>query len=48
MNSKCQEQLEVYTKLDLAVYKGKLQVQILCDNEDLSQTRTDFCVCGDS
>jgi len=45
MNSKCQEQLEVYIKLDLAVYKGKLQVQILCDNKDLSQTWTDLCVC---
>lgn len=38
MNSKCQEQLEVYAKLDLAVYKGKLQVQILYNDKNLSQT----------
>ena len=34
MKSKCQGQLEVYAKLDLAVYKGKLQVQILCNDKD--------------
>jgi hypothetical protein len=38
MNSKWQEQLEVYVKLDFAFYKGKLQVEILYNDKDLSQT----------